>query len=99
MALRDRDIYLKKDLKYRSFFIFYIDLNYKLWYILYILNLGDDFVATELNRLQKNNLIKEELFKELDKLKQEPDKKPIKITDEYLQILEEEMQNKEDFIY
>lgn len=56
-------------------------------------------MATELNRLQKNNLIKEELFKELDKLKQEPDKKPIKITDEYLQILEEEMQNKEEFIY
>lgn len=56
-------------------------------------------MANELNRLQKNNLIKDELFEELDKVKQDIEKNPVKITDEYLQMLEEEMQNKEDFIY
>ncbi|MEQ2561547.1 hypothetical protein [Sutterella wadsworthensis] len=53
----------------------------------------------ELNRKQKNELIKEKIFEELNNLTNFEKATPVKITDEYLNILNEEMENKNDFIY
>ena len=53
----------------------------------------------ELNRKQKNELIKKKIFEELNNLNNFVKEKPVRITDEYLNILDEEMEHKSDFIY
>lgn len=66
---------------------------------MYIIDLGDVIMEQELNRKQKNELIKEKIFEELNNLNNFVKEKPVRITDEYLNILDEEMENKSDFIY
>lgn len=68
-------------------------------YYVYKIDLGDVIMEQELNRKQKNELIKEKIFEELNNLNNFVKEKPVRITDEYLNILDEEMENKSDFIY
>lgn len=68
-------------------------------YYVYKIDLGDVIMEQELNRKQKNELIKERIFEELNNLTNFVKETPVRITDEYLNILDEEMENKSDFIY